>query len=89
MPALPFGLLVFSALCLAIKPLRLYGVSGLAILSILYPLVILALAAAALLLLVLLFVLFRIYPNRLYPNPLKEFCHVLSDHFIRFFHLSS
>jgi len=38
------GVAVFTALCLAIKALRLYGVIGLALLSMLMPLVTLVLA---------------------------------------------
>ncbi len=38
------GVTVFAILCLAIKALRLYGVVGLAILSMMYPIVVLALA---------------------------------------------
>ena len=38
------GVTVFTILCLATKALRLYGVVGLAILSMMYPIVVLALA---------------------------------------------
>jgi hypothetical protein len=38
------GVTVFTILCLATKALRLYGVVGLAILSMIYPFVALALA---------------------------------------------
>jgi hypothetical protein len=40
------GVTVFTILCLATKALRLYGVVGLAILSMMYPIVVLALALA-------------------------------------------
>ncbi len=40
------GVTVFAILCLATKALRLYGVVGLAILSMMYPIVVLALALA-------------------------------------------
>jgi hypothetical protein len=38
------GVAVFAILCLATKALRLYGVVGLAILSMMFPFVVLALA---------------------------------------------
>ncbi len=38
------GLAVFTALCLAIKALRIYGVASLSILAVLFPVVVLALA---------------------------------------------
>ena len=40
------GVAVFTVLCLAIKTLRLYGVVGVAILSMLFPLATLVLALA-------------------------------------------
>ncbi len=40
------GLTVFTALCMATKSLRLYGVMGVAILSMLFPLATLVLALA-------------------------------------------
>jgi hypothetical protein len=38
------GLVVFTALCFAIKALRLYGVASLSILAILFPVAVLVLA---------------------------------------------
>lgn len=38
------GLAVFTALCLAIKALRVYGVASLSILAVLFPVVVLVLA---------------------------------------------
>lgn len=38
------GLAVFTALCFAIKALRIYGVASLSVLAILFPVVVLALA---------------------------------------------
>jgi hypothetical protein len=41
------GVSVFTALCLATRALRLYGIFGLAILSMLFPVVVLVLAFVA------------------------------------------
>lgn len=38
------GLVVFTALCFAIKALRIYGVASLSIIAVLFPIAVLALA---------------------------------------------